>query len=787
MKNNNLSLSVSRFRALRNGTALGTLAALVIAAPVWAQSQTQAQTPVQTPVQTTTPAQAQPPATEKKPDEPLKTAPAEAEAQEGPTTTVTVAADRPQNRADRQVYDPKTDAETPVSVAADTLNKVPGVAVDPEGNVTLRGSGVTILVDGKPSTALQGENRAATLQSLSSEDIDTIEVMNNPGAQFSSEGSGGIINIVMKRGRFVQQKPTLTLNKGSDDRYGANFSASRQISPKLILNGSVNIRHDGRPNESTDDRKRINALTGETTRAITESYNPRLSDMMSINGGLNYQINDNDTLAGNLSYQRREGSNSGLSHSLIYDVNDVLTQDYNRISRGENNNETVEGTLRFDHKGDTEGETLKFNLRYSENTGDSQSENSTLYSYAVPARTDSTDRNNRDTKEKLLNLSGDYTHGLWGGDASTGFDIQNQKSYSRTLNQRTGGTSLIPDQDTITDIVQTISAFYVNYSKAYTDKLSLSSGLRVERTDVEIKTGVGGKSDYTNVTPSVNVSYILSQAERLRLGYSRRIRRPGAMELDPTIVYYSDQYASAGNADLKPQETDKFSVRYEYQKSGYSYNVEAFYSKDSKVIAPVSYYISDTVLLRTRANLGEQQSGGLEMSFDGKMTDKLRLRASGTVTYFEVQSYDRNYLPYERTGTNVSGRMNAEYKITAKDTLGVNVNVQGKRIDRESYTDPFSTANVNYSHRFSNKLFLSLNVTDIFESANTKTYTRSDTQEGIRERKQQGQVAYLTLRYVFGEVRGSQQQDDMPMGPRGPRGNWGGGQGGPGGPGGGPM
>ncbi|WAC47251.1 TonB-dependent receptor [Asticcacaulis sp. SL142] len=784
MKNNNLSLSGSlagsRFRALRNGTALSTLAALVLAAPVWAQTQPQtpAQTPIQTPVQTTTPAQAQQPATEKKPED-LKTTPIEAEAQEGPTTTVTVAAERPQNRADRQVFDPKADPDTPTSVVGETLNKLPGVNVDPEGNVTLRGSGVTILVDGKPSAALQGDNRATTLQSLASDDIDSIEIMNNPGAQFSSEGSGGIINIVMKRGRAIVQRPSLTLNGGSNDRYGANLSGGKQLTPKLVINGSIGMRHDGRPNESMSDRTRINELTGEETRSVTQSSSPSLSDMVMMNGGLTYQINDNDSLAANVNYFRREGSSNGVTSSQDYDQNGILTRDYARISRGADNSDNVEGTLRYDHRGDTEGETLKFNLRYSVRTGDRQDVGTTVY--ALPAVADGSDIRERESEDKNLDFSGDYTHGLWGGDVATGFEIERRENSSRNVTVRTGGTTNIPPQDTRFETEQTISAGYVNYSKAYTDKLSVSSGLRVEQTDFEIKTGLGTKNSYTNVSPSVNVSYVLSQAERLRVGYSRRIRRPFGQELDGTIVYNNDQYASAGNPDLKPQETDKFSVRYEYQKSGHSYNVEAFYSKDSKVIAPVSYFISDTVLLRTRANLGEQQSGGFEASYDGRLTPKLRLRTSGTVTYFEIDSVDRNSVPYVRTGTNVSGRVNLDYDLTAKDRLGLNINTQGKRIDRESYTDPLATLDINYSHKFSNKLNLTMRVSDVLESADTTTYFRSDVQRGYSKRVQEGQIAYLSLRYVFGEVRGN-QPDDTQQGPRGPRGNWGGGPGG-----GGPM
>ena len=99
--------------------------------------------------------------------------------------SVTVAGERPTNRIDRQVYDVKSDVSSTNGTAADALNNVPSVAVDPDGTVTLRGSSnVQILVDGKPSAMLQGENRGAALQAMGADDIESVEVINNPGAQF---------------------------------------------------------------------------------------------------------------------------------------------------------------------------------------------------------------------------------------------------------------------------------------------------------------------------------------------------------------------------------------------------------------------------------------------------------------------------------------------------------------------------------------------------------------------------------------------------------------------------
>src|SRR5262249_41898605 len=123
------------------------------------------------------------PATVKKEEpKPAPPAPASSSA-DNEMASVTVSAERPTNRIDRQVYDVKSDASSTNGSAADAMNNVPSVSVDPDGTVSLRGSThVQILIDGKPSAMLQGDNRGAALNAIPAEDIDSVEVINNPGA-----------------------------------------------------------------------------------------------------------------------------------------------------------------------------------------------------------------------------------------------------------------------------------------------------------------------------------------------------------------------------------------------------------------------------------------------------------------------------------------------------------------------------------------------------------------------------------------------------------------------------
>ncbi len=160
-----------------------------------------------------------------KPAEPAKPANGErATSVEGVTVTADPNATR--TSIDRRSYSVATDLQAQTGSISDALRNVPGVQVDVQGAVTLRGSGVTILVDGKPSAMFSGEGQADALLAMPADQIERVEVMTNPSAEFSPEGRGGIINLVTKPNRRRARTATVRPNLGDDGRYNGGLSAS---------------------------------------------------------------------------------------------------------------------------------------------------------------------------------------------------------------------------------------------------------------------------------------------------------------------------------------------------------------------------------------------------------------------------------------------------------------------------------------------------------------------------------------------------------------------------------
>ena len=157
------------------------------------------------------------------------------------TPQVTVAGERPTNRIDRQVYDVKSDVSSTNGSAADALNNVPSVNVDPDGTVTLRGStNVQIMIDGKPSAMLQGDNRGPALQAMPADDVESVEVINHPGAEFGNEAGGGpILNLVMRRNRKPGGLATVNANYSGNAAQVMLSIAGQGAVQQWIRNGSL--------------------------------------------------------------------------------------------------------------------------------------------------------------------------------------------------------------------------------------------------------------------------------------------------------------------------------------------------------------------------------------------------------------------------------------------------------------------------------------------------------------------------------------------------------------------
>ncbi|MEO5932818.1 MAG: TonB-dependent receptor [Duganella sp.] len=679
--------------------------------------------------------------------------------------SVTVAGERPTNRIDRQVYDVKSDVSSTNGTAADALNNVPSVAVDPDGTVTLRGStNVQILVDGKPSAMLQGENRGAALQAMGADDIESVEVINNPGAQFGNEGGGGpILNLVMRRNRKPGGFATVNANAGKDGRYNSAVNGSYNEGA-WGFQGGLNVRHDGRNSTAEVSRDRLEPATGQFVHSSQSSVGKGLNDMLGANGTLSYNLNQTDTLTASASYNGRTNDQRGTDIYANGATRFIPASDYTRTTLRNGDSKNYSWGGRYDHKGALPGETLKIDLRVSSSDNDNDSDYAN--DYATPGMADTRAFQHSDTTIKVVDFTGDYERPLWGGSAKAGYKAASTKSGFDTLytdiDPLTSVAIVNPARSNRFEVDETVLAVYGSYQMRLSENWGALAGLRTEYTDMDIRqitSGTDDKNTYVNFIPSLFATYKVNETTNLRFAYARRIRRPGASDLNPYQVYRDEFNVSAGNPHLMPTKTDSFEVGYETKVAGLETNLRAYYREDSDAIVDYRYFIADNVLLTTKQNGEGSHASGLEFTISGKPLPTLTINGSGNLARSEQRSQDDTGVYSTRTANSLSGRVRLNYQYSSATQLQMALQMMGKTLSGQGYRSPNRTLNLSARHALTPRLSMVANVTDVLNQNKMETVINSTTLRETSTRRFDGRVFYVGLSYRFGGAGGTGERE----------------------------
>ncbi|MFP5390786.1 MAG: TonB-dependent receptor domain-containing protein [Gammaproteobacteria bacterium] len=690
-----------------------------------------------------------------------------------PVTSVTVAAERPTNRIDRQVYDVKADVGSTNNSAADALNNVPAVTVDPDGTVSLRGStNVQILVDGKPSAMLQGENRGAALNALPSDDIESIEVINNPGAQFGNEGGGGpILNLVMRRNRRPGGMGSANVNAGTAGRHNASVAGSYN-SGLLSFQGGVNFRHDGRDSTSTSERDRINPISGATQHSSQRSSAHGLNDALGINGTLGYNIGQKDRLQASWSYNKRSNDQQGLDHYTTYaaedgvpsgvqsDVRSDVQSDYRRTSARQGDSINYGWGVQFDHKGEAEGELLKLDFRISSSNNDNASRFANTYAVRPRGALDTLSRQSSVSDNRITDFTGDYELPTDAGLLKLGFKVAQTEGGFDTryldIDPASAAERVNPNRTNEFEVVENTIAVYGSWQQRLGERWSVAPGLRIETTDIaihQITSTIDASNRYTSTIPSLFANYKLDKGN-VRLQYAHRIRRPNVNDLNPFVIYRDEFNVSSGNPRLRPTRIDSVEAGWETSLFGLESALRAYLRRESNLISERRYFVSDNVLLTTRDNHGTQRSGGLEFVIGGKLMPGLNVNFNGNFGMHELAvPTSSGEEGRRRTGSlSLKGRVN--YQLSAADQMQLAVNRQGKTLSSQGYRKANTTANLSWRHVLTPQLNLVVNVTDLFDSNRNETIVDTDLLRETSVRRAAGRIAYVGLSYRFGGVSG---------------------------------
>ncbi|KAF0183446.1 MAG: tonb-dependent receptor [Hyphomonadaceae bacterium] len=758
-----------------------TLALISVSGPNFAFAQTAPEAPKPPQVRPQVSPATQSPPTQTSPNEPTTTSAPTAVTDNAPSTTaagatVTVTGERNTNRIDRQSYDLRSDVTAQTGNAGDALNRVPSVNVDSEGNISLRGnSNVNVLINGRASALMRGENRAAAILAMSGGDIESVEVMNNPGAQFSSEGSSGIINLVMRRNRRPGKFLSITAMAGEDDRYNFSTTAS-YTKDKISLSGGLSYRQDGRVFKNITSSDRKNAAPGSVVHTDQSARVGGRREGYSGNFGIDYNLSQHQTIGAQLNFGHRTFGSHTSRHYLGYDANNLFISDYVFLSDSDNPRNDFGLAFNWEYKGDNFVDTLKADLRYSNSQGDSVFYDN--FDYVLPTiRVVNENRVNSSNTTNWV-ASFDVIKALGDNLLTTGAQvtIDDNQFDNVTMNIPTNGAPIIIANRTNSfEYYQIVSAGYATYQWYLGEKWIGQIGLRVENTDINTlnpANGLSSSSNYTNANPSAFLTYNISDTSKIRASYSHRLQRPNPQDLNPTIVYNDAENFTIGNPNLRPQETDAFELGYERSGGGKSLQIRGFYRQNENVITSFSRYLPNNIIETSRINGNQSNSSGIEFNVSDKFFDKLNVSLNSTFSRVEIDKIGLNAGTI--SGNTVSGRLSLDYTITPKDRLQLMVGTQGRQYTPQGYSTAMGMSNITYSRQLAPFAFLVVNYNEPFAISKNRSITDSNTIYSVSQRSVESRVLYVGFRLMLGTrpsgARGQPANPFQGPGPSGPHG-----------------
>jgi ferric enterobactin receptor len=537
---------------------------------------------------------------------------------------------------DKRIFAVGKDLANSGGNAIEILNNIPSVAVDLEGNVSLRGSSsVRILVDGKPS-GLVSIKGGAGLQGLQGSMIERVEVITNPSARYEAEGMGGVINIVLKK----------------EQRQGLNGSFDVITGFPMNLGGAANLNYRHRKfnfftnymltyRSTLGDTKQYQELYRNDSTFITDlDFDRELRAFHNnLRMGADYFFSESSILTGAYTWRRTKGKR--YSHLYYDDYLNSRSTLLSRTYRTQDETETEpnsEYNLSYKKSFKRKGHELLVDVRHLDNWEKSDQYFGETVTPSGEQGVYSLQRSVNDETEKQWLFQVDYVQPFGKeGKFETGLrssfrDMTNDYFVANV--QADGSLINIPQftNDFVYD--ENIHAVYGIYGNKHA-KLSYQLGLRGEWSDVTttlLKENDVNNRNYLNWFPSAHVSFELPAQNAVQLSYSRRIRRPLYNDLSPFMTFTDNRNYWSGNPDLNPEFTDAFEIGHvKYLENG-TLTTSLYYRHTVDKILQIRTVANDGFAYSQPQNLATEDAYGLEVTGSSNVTNWLKI--DGNLNFF---------------------------------------------------------------------------------------------------------------------------------------------------------
>lgn len=679
--------------------------------------------------------------------------------------TVEIEGERSQMelQLDKRVFNVGSDLGSSGGNAADILNNIPSVNVEVDGTVSLRGNeNVRILINGKPSGLTSRDPDA--LRNLQANLVEKVEVITNPSSRYEAAGEVGIINIVLKKNQENGLNGTFTGVLGHPDYIGGSYSLNLRRK-KFNLFSSYGMDYRKSPGYSTL-YQRFNNGERETFQDGDRSRSELSHNIM---GGIDYFINDKNTITGSFMYNFGDGLNtSRLSYNDF--VNGEAVGTTVRTDREREDEKNIEAAFNYKREFKRKDQTLtadfQFNQRYDGETSDfTQTENSNTI--LQRAENLAEDRNWFFQTDYIhpFGTDGKFESGL----RSTHREVNNEYAFEQ-LNLD-GNWEVFPAFNNNLIYSERIHAAYVMGGNKF-NKLSVQAGLRAEYSDIKTElteTNEINPRQYLDLFPSVNLGFEITKNKTLQLSYSKRINRPHFRELLPYSNFSDTRNFFQGNPNLNPEYTHAFETGYLVNWDKGSILSSAYYRYRIGDIQRIVQVDSEGTTRIFPVNVGSTDSYGVEFNFSYTVGKWWDLSSSAnffraiTEGQFEGQSLARDtYAFHARTTSKMTISKGLEFQ-TSFFYRGPRKTTQGRQLS--AYSLDLALA----KDILKGKGTISANVRDLLNTRKWRSITEIEEDDYYAESVSQWAPRQVRLTFTY---RLNQMKNrDRDRGGEGGRGN----------------
>ncbi len=675
-------------------------------------------------------------------------------------------------KLDKKVYNVGKDLMVKGGTVSDVLDNIPSVAVDVEGNVSLRGNeNVKILIDGKPSTA---SNINDALRQIPADAIDKVEVITNPSARYDAEGGGGLLNIVLKKGKTNGLNGTFIATTGVPDNHGLSGTLNyKDTEFNLFTTQGYNYRRN--PGHSAVNTTYFNDDFTVSRYIDEDRETDRLNKGYNGSFGAEWFLHKQVTWVNTINYRRFSNDNEEDVNSNNYDAFHNFDFYRNRNSLEKTKNENVEyaSDLYFNFKKEGHKLTLStsFSLNFDDNNGiiTQNSTNSAITKYDVT-------KNIQDQNRNLFQA--DYV-------LPFGKNAQFEAGYRGSFLKFNLDYGVINDgvvNNAFTskwNYMEKINSFYTQIGFKVS-KLSMLYGLRYEDSDIDINqytADIYKNKKYNNFFPSAFLTYELNEKTNLSLNYSKRINRPRGRELNPFSNYSSNINIFRGNPDLDASLADAFDLGFLKRWEKLTLSTSLYYNvtKNSTQFVRFIEGVNEDgipISVTSFVNVANEYRTGFEFTLNYTPYKWWRLNSNfnffrnevkGTFTYSYVDADDLTQTGFQdlsRAANTWSSRLTSKVTLPYKIEWQTNATYNGPSYNAQSKSKGIFAMNLGFSKDvLKDKATLGLNVNDVFNSRIRKVTTdipgdlHSDAEMQWRKRQ-----ITLSFTYRFNKKKNEQER-----------------------------